>query len=379
MPSRRTRSAILLPLALAAGCGGGNRDAHIALAYEHLQPTARLAQALIDSTRPGGDIAIVVQQGDTSERYRAGGLPVQVEHAAQIARTPGVVAVVGPGASRQVLISAPVYNEARIPQVVPTATSRLARGVGPWTFHLAPDDSAEGEFIGRFAAEELDARTALIFYAADEYGSGLRSGAAAALAAHGVRVLESVPVRDLMSCPATPDAGVTEVPLVDGALRNAAPDVVIIASQSVTAACVMRRVHQRLPGVRFLAGDGISDATVDLTRLRPAADSLYAVAFWHHDRSDARSRAYAARFREASGTDPESEDALVHDAIMVLAAAIREVGAEPRRIRRYLEELGVRRPAFQGVTGPVTFSVPRPATFHVVRPRDGRFVLVDPQ
>src|SRR5207245_5907500 len=70
----------------------------------------------------------------------------------------GRVGVVGHGSSRRSLVASSVYNEAGIPQITPTSTSRLLHAVGPWTFMLAPDDSAEGAFMAAFAAERLGAR-----------------------------------------------------------------------------------------------------------------------------------------------------------------------------------------------------------------------------
>jgi len=370
-------SLLLASLTVAVECGRGLDAAYIAVGsgYRSLSLVARLAQSDLDSTRRPGDVRIVLGTGDTSGQVAREGLAGEVDHAMRIARTAGVVGVVGHGGSRESLLAAPVYNEAGIPQIVPTGTSRLLRDAGPWTFPLAPNDSAEGEAIGRFAAERLGARSAVIFYVTDEYGVGLRSGAAAALRAHGVTVLDSVPVRDWGVCgPAEGPA--TTFPLVDAALRRGAPDVLVIATRNATATCIVRRAWTLLPRTQFIAGDGLSATDEYLAELGPAGQAFHAVVFWHRDLPDERSRSFAARFRAAFGSDPNAGDAMFYDGIMALAAAVREVGPNRPRIREYLAGLGTRRPALPGVTGPVSFAADRPFTFTVIRPRDGRFVLV---
>ena len=73
-----------------------------------------------------------------SDAARSGGAPIpitfetgvgmgfdpaaEVEHATRLAGIPGMAGVVGHGGSREALMTAPIYNEARIPQIVPTGT-----------------------------------------------------------------------------------------------------------------------------------------------------------------------------------------------------------------------------------------------------------------
>ena len=72
------------------------------------------------------------------------------------------------------------------------AMTDLVGVVGPWTFMLAPDDSAEGAFMAAFAAERLGAQRVSIFFVNDEYGAGLRDGVRAELQQRRVTVLDEV-------------------------------------------------------------------------------------------------------------------------------------------------------------------------------------------
>jgi len=103
----------------------------------------------------------------------------------------------------------------------------------------------------------------------------------------------------------------------------------------------------------------------------PAADSIYVVAFWLPDAPDSLSRAFVARFRRVVGRDPQSTDAMSHDALLLAATAIRTAGASRRGVRDYLRALGRSRPPFAGVTGPITCTASRPAALVMAQLRHG--------
>jgi branched-chain amino acid transport system substrate-binding protein len=267
-----------------------------------------------------------------------------------------VVAVVGPGGSREALQVAPIYGDAGLPQILPVATSALLPSAGPWTFRLAPGDSAQGEFIGDFVGRALKGKAATLFYLPDEYGRGLAAGTVAALSRYGVRLIDQVPVAAAMSCESTRERNPYE-DVVHSSLRRGRPDVIVVAARQMETLCIARAAGPALPGIRIVAGDG---AAIPLG-MRPlggaAADSIYLVAFWSDQRNDPRSHAFVERFRRRTGRDPTHGDAMWFDALMLAAEAIRTVGPDRRAVRLYLESLGRERPPYQGVTGPIGFGL----------------------
>ncbi|MEW6212965.1 MAG: ABC transporter substrate-binding protein, partial [Acidobacteriota bacterium] len=120
------------------------------------------------------------------------GLEDDIERASALVKLPDLVAVVGHEDSRASLLTAPIYNEAGIPHIIPTATSRQLKGSGEWTFMLAPDEEAEAAFIALFVSDHLRARAVTVFYQTDEYGTGLRSAIVAALEGRGIRMIDQV-------------------------------------------------------------------------------------------------------------------------------------------------------------------------------------------
>jgi branched-chain amino acid transport system substrate-binding protein len=357
--------AALAPLVtslLLADCG---RDPPVLLGYAYARGSpnvADVAQEALDETAEGGP-AIRIARWPVG----AGGVDSEIRGATLFAGTSGMAGVVGHAGSRETLLAAPVYNSAGIPLVVPTSTSRRLTELGPWMFRLAPNDSVEGDVIAAYVTDSLRVRSATIFYFSDEYGVGLRDGVAAGLTRRGATVLDQVSV-NMGSCPplAPTDDFAT---VVAASLRRATPEVVILASRRVDGGCVMRIVDSVHPAMAFVAGDGIESAAPQLREIAgKAVDRLHSVVFWRGNESDSATRAFTQRFRRIVGSPPDHADAMVYDAFMVLGQAVREAGPDRAAIRRWLESLGGSRPAWQGITGRVSFQEERRHVIQVMRP-----------
>ena len=280
----------------------------------------------------------------------------EVRRAEALAAMPGVVAVVGHGGSRGSLAAAPIYNAAGIPHVAPTSTSRRLTDIGEWTFVLAPDDSVEGEFIASFANAELGARSVTIFSVTDEYGSGLRDGVARALARRNIRIVDQV----------TYELDSDLELLVRATLARGRPDAVVIAGRSGDASRLNALLGRYAPGVRVVAGDGAL-----ILPMSAESDSMYVVAFWLPDPANPLSRRFVAEYQRVSGRVPGSGEALTHDALMVVAAGIGEVGPDRAALREWLASLGRTRPPYRGVTGMVAFGRERADHLIMTRMRGG--------
>ena len=332
---------------------------------------ADVAQAALDASHRRGQPRIVVVAGDSTAPSLGGQLLSELDLAIRFAKDPSIVAVVGPGGSREALQTAPVYRDGGMANVIPTGTSRLLRDLGPLSFLLAPNDSIQGEFIGRFIADELQAKRVAIMYLPDEYGMGLAAGSAAALAKHGIAVTTRVPVRPQQLCPPRAPRNAYDDVVTD-VIGYGMPDVVVLATRTLETACIARAVQERSARTRFVAGDG---ALVDHTFVGfagPAVDSIYLVAFWHRHGGDSASRAFAERFRTRVGREPRHDDAMFYDAVMVVGQAIRDGGPSRAAVADYLSELGRDRPPYPGVTGPIAFIAGAARPLLMTRLRDGR-------
>jgi branched-chain amino acid transport system substrate-binding protein len=282
---------------------------------------------------------------------------IEARRAERLTEIPGIVAVVGHGGSRGTLAGAPVYNAARIPQVVPTSTSRLLHDVGPWTFMLAPNDSVEGALLARFAVEELGAKRISMFYLNDEYGVGLRDGALLELERRGLHFVDQVPLgadNDLET-------------LVEASFTRGTPEVLLVAARQAATGEIAHLAAARVPGMRVIAGDGALVMPELAKRAGPSGDSIYIAAFWTPDPASERDRRYVEDYRRVTGLTPQASATMTRDAFMLLIQAIREAGADRRAIRDWLERLGAGHPPFAGVTGAITFRNEAEPRLRIVR------------
>lgn len=367
MPSpAQVRTALLAGCLFAAACRNEAGPVALGVAYqpENLTlPAVELAIADLEAARQPGEPRIVhvvdsTLLGDAAE--------TEVHRAESLVRTPGVAAVLGHSSSRGALAAAPVYDSAGIPQLTAIATSRRLRLAGPYTFALAPDDSAEGAFIGDFVAGQLGARQVALFCENDEYGRGLCSGVEAELARRAVRVVDRVPFNN---------AG-DHATLLAATAQRSDPDVVIVAGRQMAVAAFAVAAAEHLPGVPVVAGD----AALVLPDLANAAGdaiaNIYVTSLWQPDARDTASRRFISAFEAKTGRRPGPFDALTYDAMMLLGRAIREVGRDPDAIAEWLRTLGDAHPAYRGVTGSIEFGPERKSRLVMTRIVDGTPVAV---
>ena len=319
----------------------------------------RVAQARIVGTSREGEPVIRVQQG-----IRLGQtLDADFDLALWAIEQPDVVAVVGHESSASSLAGAPLYREAGLPFLVPNATTPLLDDL-EGAFPLAPNDWAQGAFLARFVQEELGADSVTVFFVNDEYGRGLREGIVRELDILGVQVLEELPV--------LPGSNLDV--MVEASLARHVPDAIVAAVRSPDVWTISRRAQELTSGMPVVAGDGAYVASMAPVEAGPGADSVYVSVFWHVLTADSSARRFIADFRRESGRYPRPDDAMVFDAIMLAATAIRQAGADPAAVELYLTKLGVTRPPYRGVTGDIHFHDGRDGPLIMMNPQDGDFV-----
>ncbi len=335
---------LALTLALVGACGPTPKVAVIGMAGVgsdalFLKPMADSLMALPQPIR-----VKIFDGGQASDAYRTG-----LQTAQQVVQMPGLVAVVGHQDSRSTLVVGPVYRDAGVPLVVPNATSRAIRNLGPRVFMMEADNGEEGTFLSHVAVNALAARRVTIFHLSDEFGMDLDESVRSALDSAGARVIDDVEYGlNRWSCPDDFRA------LVDASLTRGVPDVVVLGSRTRDARCIVRLFGERAPGVRFLAGDGVNIGESLVDRLGPAADRMWVVHFWSSEQ-DSASRAFAAEYERRVGTPPDAAAALRWDAVWMVAEAVKAVGPKRDRVTSYLRDLGRGRPRYEGVSGAVSF------------------------
>lgn len=276
-----------------------------------------------------------------------------------------VVAVVGHAGSRATLMVESLYRDAGVPMLVPTATAKALRQVGPHVFMLAPTDDVIGAFLVDEATTRLGATRIGLLHVADPYGEGIRDGVQARLQARGNSLIGVAALSGLECEGAT--RGLDAV--VAAFLRRHSPDAVIVALPQEAAWCAVRALSYEAPAVKVLTTDSfVLDESPPLTAAERA--NTHALLFWEPG-ADSASRAFVASSRRFMQRDPHPGEALEFDGFQLVAAAIRAGHTSRSAIMAWLRQLGTPgHPPYQGITGPIEFTRPRTSVLRLKALRD---------
>ncbi|MBX3133490.1 MAG: ABC transporter substrate-binding protein [Gemmatimonadaceae bacterium] len=350
--------AVAVAAVLAAACSDGVARPAIGFTYNWGDsPLERFVEhALNDGVRPRDSLRLVFESRGGWQQYGSSTMAAEVRRASLIAADSEVLAVIGPGGSREALQVAPIYAEAGVAMIVPTGTSRLLAGAGDHVLRLAPDDSVQGEFIAAFADTALGAKSLAVFHVPDEYGIGLAAGTASTAAARGLQILVRTPIALVRACGDRGDGDAYYARLATDLARRGRPDAVVLAMRTVEAGCLATALRARWPGIVLIAGDGVYLDTPLFNSAGTAVDGMYLVAFWHPEIPSARAREFAVEYRRVTGREPRHGDAVFVDGALLVAQAIRGGARSRPALLRALRETGTRRPAFEGYSGTISFA-----------------------
>jgi branched-chain amino acid transport system substrate-binding protein len=275
-----------------------------------------------------------------------------------------VVAVIGHSTSGATLAASTIYNRG-IAAVSPTATSPEISDAGTWIFRMASSDAANSAWLARFALREMGTRAAIL-YANESYGRGLREGFGRAFEADGGTLLEEYPYIE----------GETEdFEAYLLGIQRANPDLIFVAGLDASAGLIIRQARRLGIEVPIIGGDGI----IGLAGLDSVYDGTYVGLLYHADAPGQTGRQFVTAYRSKYREPPDHFVALTYDAVMLVAAAAREVGFDREKIRDYLETVGNGREPFNGVSGLLAFDEngdPRQKSYAVGRISGDRIELV---
>jgi branched-chain amino acid transport system substrate-binding protein len=350
IPTRIVR--ILAPVAgaaalvtLASACGGGGDSTEVF----RVGVAGPLEQALGAHTLRGAELA--------RDRINAGGgidgrqlelLPVtdsaSSQHALAVAggflADNSVAAVLGHSTSGATLSAASIYGQG-LAAVSATATSPEITNAGPWIFRVAPSDAASAARLADFALRELGQR-AVILYANDAFGRGLREAFGSAYANGGGTIVDEYPYIE----------GTTDdfEPYLMG-IQASRPDLVFVAGLDYGGSRIIRQARQMGIEAPIMGGDGL----LGLVGQDPVFDGTFVMTFYHAETPGELNAEFVRAYRAAYGEDPDAWAAMAYDAVMLIAKAAAEVGFNRQEIRDYLEGVGRSRDNFAGVSGTIAF------------------------
>jgi branched-chain amino acid transport system substrate-binding protein len=346
-----SRSALALAAALLlAACTIRDRSDHVAigLGAQAQSPTnvstrqgAELAVLRLNQQRPRGAPAFVLRL-----------VPPNVDLAVPIATAlrddPEVVGIVGHTDSRSTIEALPVYEDAEhdgahaVAAITPVSTSMSLSGKSRWLFRICPNDSANSRAAADFAVDSLGSRRAVMMYRNDAYGIGWARSFTPVYQQRGGTLVGSEPHLARMS---NWDA-------YAGVIHKQAPDLILFPGGPADAEALIRDLRALGGAPRMIGGDGFSTMEEDAKEFA----GVYYISFFLPTRPpNDGARDFVAEFQRRYRALPDQRAALAYDATMLIGRAVIAVGPDRAKIRDYLAEIGSRRPAMVGVTGPIAF------------------------
>lgn len=306
------------------------------------QSTVNAAQLAVNEVNDAGGLSVdgqalqieLVVEDDEDKKESA------VSAAQKLINQSGVVAIVGPQASRNAIPAAAIAENAQVPLVSPWSTNPETTAGRKYVFRVAFIDPFQGRVMARFAIEELGAQKAAVLYdVASEYNKGVAEIFQQVFQDAGGQVVafESYTTgeEDFSSQLAAIKASgadvlflpnyYSEIPLQAGQAREMGLDLPIIGADAWGP----------------LEADDLVDLEGSFFSTHYATDIASPVA-----------QAFVASYEAAYGQVPDDVAALTYDAFGLLFEAIRSQGkADSESIRNGLAS--IRR--YEGVTGVMEF------------------------
>lgn len=331
----KTIVKLAIPVAVGAlaltGCGGGDSgsgDGALKIAFqgplsgdnvalgENMQNGVKLA---IDQANASGDLDFEIEYVAADDQ----GLPDKAPTAAQkVIDDESVVAVVGPAFSGATISSSPLYAEAGLVTVSPSATNpTITDEANEFTSFLrgVPNDNMQGKAMADFFAKKIEAEKVYLIDDKTDYGAGLAEVAEENLKTLGVEVVKkSVPAK-------TPDYSATAKDVV-----NSKADALIYAGYYQDAAPFAKKLTEAGFKGATISGDGTNDAKF-LELAGKSAENWYLTCPCTDATVEAGTKKFAADYEKEFNRAPGTYSAEAYDITNMVIEEIKKQGADVER------------------------------------------------
>ncbi len=369
-------AAVVALMFAVAGCGGGNGSGEggkkeYVIGFQG--PLSGESQQLGINALGGVKTAIEVanRRGDLPFTLRLAtsddqGTPEGGPTAAQkLIDNPDVVAVVGPTFSGATKASEPLFTQAGLLSVSPSATNPMLTNLGFRTFYrvIAPD-TVQGAAAANYVAKALDARKVFSLDDRSEYGTGLSGTFENTLRGQGVAVVHDGinPTKDYTS----------EATKIIGA----GPGVVFYSGYYPEFALLVKALRGKGYSGVVMSGDGSNDDQF-IAQAGAAAAGAYLTCPCGDANSDPKAVGFVADYKTANGdAKPGTYSGEAYDATNAILDMLRRQGDGATR-QSVVAAFG--QVDFQGITKQIKFSPNGEVagdTVYVYQVKDGKRVVL---
>lgn len=242
--------------------------------------------------------------------------PLGARAAAHAAARSKPLAVIGDRYSTMSLAIAPVLQRDGIIMISPTSTHIDLTRAGDYIFRTCFLDAAQGQALANLALKKLNLRRAVVLTNVNTKSSESLSRDFIERFVHGGGQV-------LMQGEYTQDRA-DFGPLLTK-VKNLHPDMILVPGYSKDSGMLIRQARSIGIDAVFFGGDGWGEAIREYAG--EAIVGSYSTAHWHRSSSRPISQEFVSRFEKRHGPLHSEDEALVFDAVMTLADAVRRANS----------------------------------------------------
>ncbi|WP_051204205.1 MULTISPECIES: branched-chain amino acid ABC transporter substrate-binding protein [Nocardioides] len=232
-----------------ASSGGAACDLTLAFFGPQTGPAAGLGEPIIN----GAQLAIDQYNEDAEcevayEQIDSQGSPDQAPSlATEAAGNEAIIGIVGPAFSGESAAAGPIFAEAGLPTVSPSATNPALAENGWDTFHRAlGNDATQGPAAAKYIQDTVGAKAVFVVDDASEYGAGLAD-------------IVKENLGDLVVDDDTIQAAQTDFSATVTKVRSSKADAVFFGGYYAEAALIVRQLRDSGYKGEFIVADGVKD------------------------------------------------------------------------------------------------------------------------
>jgi ABC-type branched-subunit amino acid transport system substrate-binding protein len=230
----------------------------------------------------------------------------------RLASDPTIVAVVGPQRSAESEAVAPLAEQLGMPVLLLSQREGLG---GRSVLQAGVTQRQQASTVIQYATSRLGATRFGVLYPDDGYGQAFLGAFSDEVRAHGATLVGSKAYT-----PSSRSFG-GEVAAVRGWIDSQGLQAVFIPDAAPTATALATAVRQVAPDVVLLGSESWNDAPL-IAQAGAAIDGAVFVDTFHAGGGDAATDAFVSRFRSRSGTAPTVFEAQAYDAGMLVRSAV---------------------------------------------------------
>jgi branched-chain amino acid transport system substrate-binding protein len=276
---------------------------------------------------------------------------------------PAIVAQIGDFSSSCTMAAAPVYEQAKMVQISPTASHQDWTKKGEFMFRVVATQGYEGPYNARWAVKDLGKKKIATIYINNDWGVDANKYFTQEAKALGAEIVAEEAF--------TP--GEKDFSAILTKLKRLNPDLVYMPTFYADFSAIMNQADRARFKPAVMANSSLfSPKTLELGG-KAVEGALLPVNYFKTD-PRAAAQNFTRDYKALYGAEPNQFAALAYDAAGLLAAALKAVGTDSRaKVREGLVALK----GYEGATGPISYDKTRDPAKTLVRItiKDGTWAL----